>query len=188
MPQLTHLTASALAVAAILLLPGCTGDEPIVLPSPESSTAPVFATDEEALAAAEAAYGEYLAASSKISSEEGSSADALREYVTDKYFTEVEASVERFNNDGREQRGEPTFDSVTLQQFVDPFIEPVNIVVYLCVDVSATKFVDDKGNDQTPEGRAERVPLEVTFVGVDRTASLLIDSSEAWTGEDFCVA
>jgi hypothetical protein len=188
MAQLTHFTAGGLVVAAILLLPGCTGDAPIVLPSPESSTAPVFATDEEALAAAEAAYGEYLAASSTISSKEGSTADGLRQFVTDDYFVEVKASVERFNNDGREQQGKPTFDSITLQQFADTYIEPVVVVVYLCVDVSATTFVDAKGNDQTPPDRALRVPLEVSFVGVERTKRLLIDSSEAWTGEDFCVA
>ena len=55
---------SALALAAVtvtvaVLLSGCVPQGPEVTPPPESSTAPIFASDEEALAAATEAYEAY---------------------------------------------------------------------------------------------------------------------------------
>ncbi len=47
----------------LLVLTGCTPGDEVVVPDPEPTVEPMFATDEEALAAAEEAYGAYLAAS-----------------------------------------------------------------------------------------------------------------------------
>ena len=185
MPQLTHLTASALALAAILLLPGCTGDAPVVLPSPESSTAPVFATDEEALAAAEAAYGEYLAASNAITRPDGKDPESIVQYVDAEYAPELVQGFRELRESGRFLVGTPTVDTVELQQYADDLSTPASIVVYLCLDVSQTRVIDADGEDVTPE-RPDRVALEVGFASEERSTTLLLASSESWTGADFC--
>ena len=186
MPQLTHLTASALAVAAILLLPGCTGDAPIVLPSPESSTTPVFATDEEALAAAEAAYGEYLAASNAITGAEAADPQTVSPYIHPDYLPEILESITQLRQDKVHSSGPLTFDSATLQQYEDDMQGPITVAVYLCVDAGGARLLDESNKDVTPPGRADRVPLEVTFESEERTTNLLMKSSDMWTGEDFC--
>ena len=187
MPQLTPLTASALAVAAILLLPGCTGDAPLVLPSPESSTAPVFASDEEALAAAEAAYGEYLEASNAITKPDGKDPESIAEYVDAEYAPELIEGFRELRKGKLYLEGSSSFDTVELQQYADDFASPASIVLYLCLDVSQTRVVNANGVDVTPQ-RPERVPLEVGFETEDRSQALLLTSSESWTGDNFCVA
>lgn len=185
MPQLTHLTASALALAAILLLPGCTGDAPVVLPSPESSTAPVFATDEEALAAAEAAYGEYLAASNAINAKNGKDPKTIAPFVHADYLPELLDEFDEFREANRHVEGEVTFDSAELQQYSDDLDNPAEVAIYLCLDVSGARLIADDGADVTPQ-RNERLPLEAVLVTVDREPNLVLKSSELWTGGDFC--
>ena len=60
-----------LAVLGAALLAGCLPTDPPVTPPPTSDLEPVFASDEEALAAAEEAYGAYLAAADEILSSGG---------------------------------------------------------------------------------------------------------------------
>jgi len=186
MPQLTHLTASALAIAAILLLPGCTGDAPIVLPSPESSTAPVFATDEEALAAAEVAYGEYLEASNAITGKKAADPQDIAPHIHPEYLPEILDSIQDLREKRLHSSGPLTVDSVTLQQYEDDLQGPVTVAVYLCVDASNARLLNESKEDVTPANRADRVPLEVTFESEERTSNLLMKSSDMWTGDDFC--
>jgi len=186
MSQLTIRLAAAFAAATALLLAGCTGDDPIVLPGPDPTTAPVFATDEDALAAAEVAFGEYLRASAEISVPDGLEPDTVRPFVTEDYFEEVLASFEKYRAENRFTEGVPNVTEATLQQYQDPMTGPAQVVVYLCLDISEARVVDDVGNDITPADRVDRVPLEVNFVTNQRTETLLVDSSEPWTGEDFC--
>ncbi len=64
-------TSIALVALAVLLLSGCLPPQTTVTPTPEATAAPVFASDEEALAAATAAYAAYLAMSDQIFAEGG---------------------------------------------------------------------------------------------------------------------
>jgi len=185
MPQLTRPAALAL-VATALLLSACTGQPPVVLPSPQSSTAPVFASDEEALAAAEVAYGEYLAASASISSKERADRSTIEDLVTVDYLEEVNEGLDSYEESDIFTDGVGQFDSLTLQQLDESLEGPVVVVVYLCLDLTDVRVVDKSGRDVTPSDRPNRVPLEVAFESVDRTSALLIDSTELWTGVDFC--
>ncbi len=53
------------ALAGALLLAGCGGPAPVVTPT-ESVGEPVFASEEEALAAAEAVFAKYIEASTRM--------------------------------------------------------------------------------------------------------------------------
>lgn len=186
MPQLSHPAALALVAAAALLLSGCTGDTPVVLPSPQSSTAPVFASDEEALAAAEDAYGRYLAASASISSKRRADRSEIEELVSSDYLQEVNEGLDSYEDANIFTDGVGRFDTVTLQQLDDTLEGPAVVVVYLCLDLAEVRVVDSNGRDVTPDDRPDRVPLEVGFDSVGRTTALVIKSAEIWTGVDFC--
>jgi hypothetical protein len=185
MPQLTRPAALALGVAAALLLSGCTGDTPVVLPSPQSTTAPVFASDEEALAAAEEAYGRYLAASASITKPNGEPIDSIAPFAHPDYLEELETGLQALRDQDRYIEGQVKITSAELQQLSDDFQNPVVLALYICLDVSRTRVVDEEGKDVTPE-RQEVVPLEVGFETEGREPQLVLTSSESWTGEDFC--
>jgi len=186
MSQLTFRVAAALAVATALLLAACTGDAPIVLPKPDPTTAPVFATDEDALAAAEVAYGEYLKASDAITAKDGADPNTIGEYVHSEYLPEVLESFEDLRTDHLHSQGRLGFDGMTLQQYTDDLSNPATISVYVCVVATNARLLDEDDEDVTPVERDDRVPLEVTFQTEERQPSLLIRSSDLWTGADFC--
>ena len=62
-----HLGVGLLA----LVLAGCAPDVPAIQVPPTPTVTPLFASDEEALAAAEEAYAAYLAMSDEITSDGG---------------------------------------------------------------------------------------------------------------------
>ena len=186
MSQLTFRLAATLALASALLLAGCTSDRPIVLPGPAPTTAPVFATDEDALAAAEVAYGEYLKASDAITAKNGADPNTIGEYVDSDYLPEVLDSFQKLRDDRLHSRGKLSFDRMTLQQYSDDLESPATISVYLCVVATGVRLFDVHEKDVTPANRDDRVPLVVSFKTEERETNLLIESSELWTGTDFC--
>ena len=185
MSQLTFRVVAALAVTTALLLAGCSGDAPIVLPKPDPTSAPVFATDEDALAAAEVAYGEYLKASAAITKKNGEDPKSIAPFVTDDYLPELIEGFTDLRKAKRHIEGNIAFDNLQLQQYGDDLSNPATVAIYLCLDVTNARVKDAEGADVTPD-RPNVVPLELTFETIDRDPELLLDSSEAWTGEDFC--
>jgi len=186
MSQLTFRVVAALAVTTALLLAGCSGDAPIVLPKPDPTTAPVFATDEDALAAAEVAYGEYLKASDAITAKDGADPNTIGEYVHNEYLPEVLESFEDLRSDNLHSEGKLAFEGMTLQQYTDDLSNSATISVYVCVVATDARLLNENNEDVTPVERDNRVPLEVTFQSEERQPNLLIRSSELWTGADFC--
>lgn len=170
------------AGAALLLasLAGCIGSGVVKTPVPTPSAAPVFASDEEALAAAEAAYAAYVDATDIVSAEGGVNPERIKNLVTSE---ELERSIEEFKNlreSGNRTIGTTAFDALTLQRFDD-----VEVVVYACVDVSSVRLVNAEGIDITPRNRPEHVPLEIAFwIGLQ--GELLLNSSDVWQEASIC--
>ena len=180
-------TAPALVLAGttLLALVGCVPDDDPVIPDPLPSSTPIFASDEEALAAAEEAYGAYLAVSDQISMEAGAHSERIAPFVTDAYFDELDAEFTKFTESGVHTDGATTFDGVELQQYVDDTAGSATISVYLCLDVANVRVLDSSGADVTPAVRQSRLALEVRFeASVDKP--VLVDGSEVWSGADFC--
>jgi hypothetical protein len=180
-------TAPALLVALIatLALAGCVPDDDPVVLDPEPTVTPIFESDEEALAAAEEAYGAYSAASSQITMEGGRDPERIGSFVSPDMLKEQLEGFALYSEAGWHTSEPAAYDSFVLQQHNE---EPglATIVVYVCVDVSTVRILDDMGSDVTPPARPERVPLEVEmeFVGPDEG---LLTRSELWGGEDFCM-
>lgn len=177
MPRLLLVAGAAVILVAMT---GCVDPKPPITPSPTATAAPVFASEEEALAAAEEAYAAYLAVSDAVSGDGGKHPERLEGYMT---AEELDRAVERFSDlaaSGRHTQGSTVFRSSTLQHWDD-----MEVAMYLCLDVSGVRVLDAQGTDVTPIDRPDHIPLEVTF-RVEAPTALLLESSDVWEGAEIC--
>ncbi len=161
---------------AAVLLTGCLAPDPVPTPPP-TDAAPVFASDEEALAAAEEAYGRYLAVVDAIFSEGGASPERLLAHVSEDVYEQELPGFERIASNGWRGTGSTSF-ALTLQSFDD-----ATVVVYSCDDVSSTDLLDASGRSIVKEGRLEHVPFEVVF---DPADEMRIVGRQVWEGSGVC--
>lgn len=177
LPNLVRVAGGALLLA---LLSGCVPSE--TAPSPETSAAFVapYATDEEALAAATAAYAEYLRISDLILHEAGAGAERILA-VTAGDFAQI--SLEGYESIaavGSYSTGTTTFDSMTLQRFSTTGGNKEIISVYLCHDVSDVDLLDINGESLVPPDRRDRVQFEASFDFDPSTGHLSISQRSVW--------
>lgn len=193
-PSVTVLpmrTAPALLIAALLAgsLSGCFQSSPVVLPEPEPSVAPIFASEEEALAAAEEAYGRYLAVLDEIFADGGKEPERLLDVATEAALDSVMPSFLSYESKGKRSIGYTAFDTASIQS-MDTTGQAEGDVVIMCAceDYSALDVVDSDGNSTVAVERVTRWPVTVSFDHVRATADTLIVSLvEPWTGADFCL-
>jgi hypothetical protein len=171
---------------ALLLLSGCLQQSPTAMPTPQPSSTPVFASDEEALAAAEAAYAEYLRVSDLVAQDGGKEPERLISLVTADWYPKEQESFARFAASGNRQVGSTSFKNFELQQATDLGAGAAEIVIYLCSDSSGTSFLDANGVNVTPSDRQTLVSLEVTFKTSEGAAVLQLANNEPWSGDSFC--
>lgn len=181
-------TAPALLIVLALTaaLTGCVpDDDPLVL-DPEPSVSPIFESDEEALAAAEEAYGAYLEASTLVTYDGGKNAERVFPYLAEAYREKATEGFAIYEERGWRSEGVSTFDSASLQQYSDDGTGIAEVSIYLCLDVSAVQIFDASNVNVTPE-RDDRLPLEVQFINAaEYSAELVQTGSEQWPGDDFC--
>jgi hypothetical protein len=144
----------------------------------------VFASDEEALAAAEEAYQRYLDVTNKVGSAGWFDTDPLREVERGTALQDELSTVEAFRTKGYKQIGLITFDSVTLQRAEASLPGQVLITVYLCLDVTDVDLVDTDGQSVIGPDRPDRQGIEADIDDVEQ--SLKVSRSEPWSGASFC--
>ena len=183
--RLAALELAALTLAA-LTLSGCSRPPAPTPAQPSPTASPVFASEDEALAAATEAYAAYRAAIDKVAGAGGVDSAPIRPFLTDEYTVEMIEDVRFFQANGYRTTGDTTFDSVRLQSIVDNG-KTAEIVVYLCSDTSAIRLFDGSGTDVTIPDRQSRTPLEIHLSSsTEDPQTLQIGGSELWTGENFC--
>ena len=181
--------AVALVLVGALSASGCASEAPAADSTPTPRATPLFASDEEALAAAEEAYAAYLAVSDLITAEGGQSPDRIDAVVVPEIRDDARASLAKFQERNLHTVGASSFDSTGLQRLSTGAADQmVEVVIYACLDISTVRLLSESGQDVTPSDRVNRLPLEVTFKSVATTAELRLQSSEPWAGENFCVA
>jgi hypothetical protein len=179
-------TALGLTLLAAGTLAACSPDDPVEPPGPAPSRTSVFASDEEALAAAEEAYAAYLDVANAVAEDGGADPARFAEVTTEEWLKNELSSAESLHSSGNRQVGDVTFSDFVLQ-YADVNGPTAEIAAYVCLDVSQTRFVDSAGNDVTSEERDPVVPIEATFRSrVADPSHLLIARNEPWTGQDFC--
>ena len=185
MRKYPRVSVLALAALAVVALSGCFAAAPVEPPAPTASAAPVFASEEEALAAATEAYAAYLAVSDQVGNDGGSGVDRLATLLSAEYFDEQKGSYLELQSDGLRTSGSTTFEPPILQSVERTDREAV-ISVYVCVDVTNVRVIDQSDIDVTSSERPNRYPLVVEFEGADADELRMISSSP-WTGESFCL-
>jgi hypothetical protein len=178
--------AALLLAATLAALTGCSAPEvqpPEAGTSASPSATPVFASDEEALAAAEEAYTEYLRMSDRIAADGGRQPERIREYVDGDALEQELETFRNFATRGLVGKGNTAYKSFTLQQS-DNLVGHVR--AYVCLDISAVDAVDDDGSSVLPKDRKVNVPLEVALSFDPSRERLVITESAPWSGDDFC--
>jgi len=149
------------------------------MPMPTPSATPVFASEEEALAAAEVAYGEYVAVASKIFADGGAGADRLRAAATG---AQLEADLAGFREVlrlGQYSTGTTTFERFELQQY-NPDSSKEIVVVYVCEDITDVDVLDQDGNSIVSPSRPDLTTYELAFDVAEVGTRLLVSRKEAW--------
>lgn len=183
-----HALAVVPLIVLVAALVGCSGETRIPPPEPSSAVEPLFATDEEALEAATAAYEEYLVASNAVTSSADLSVAPIEELVTAEYLENEIPALDAFSEGGFRSEGQTGLTSSELQQVFADKDGRWTVVMYVCLDVSGIRLVDATGADVTPQDRASVVGLEVemTTDDVPGGPELLVNRSDQWAGAGLC--
>ena len=180
--------APALAGALVVLamLGGCVPDTPVTTPAPEPSATPVFASDEEAQAAAEAAYAAYLAVSDAISADGGANPERIEPLVSgEQYQVELDGFT-TYSAKGWKTIGSTTFDTAQLQAYADYGDGTSTVSIYVCSDTTGVRLLDSTGSDITPSDSAARRTLELSFSNEEPASPLVLESAGIWNSESEC--
>jgi hypothetical protein len=163
-----------------IALAGCSAQQP----APQASTVtaeekPLFATDEEALAAAQAAYAHYLEVSDQIARDGGANPESLKEVLSSQQYELEASSFKSYVSKQIHSTGQMSFDSLHIAS-----LGINNLSTYLCLDSSQSRVIDNAGIDVTPSERVDRWPLLVSFE--TKNGLLIVSGSETWPGTNFC--
>lgn len=181
---------ASLACALLLGTVACSspeGDETPASDAASTATAtatdePIFASDEEALAAAVEAYKAYSDMSALISAEGGVDPDRIRPFVSDAiaptYIEEFESIAEAKIR----SRGEARIYGARLAERSGN-----EVSAYLCRDYSNVRIFDAEGTDITSPSRPSVSASLARFAPAeDDTSRLILMGSEEWEDTSFC--
>jgi len=172
-------------ILGILLLPACVPQPVAQPPEPAPSATPVFASEEEALAAAVAAYEAYLKASDEIAADGGAHPERLKDLVTEEWYEKEVEGFEQFAASGLRASGRTVMENVQIQSYVAfPEIGSEAVWIYLCSDVSGVDVLNDEGTSVVSPDRPERTSFEVGLVL--QAHRLLISSRNVWDSGNVC--
>ena len=183
-----RIAVCALAMLVASALAGCAAEQaPAPSPTAAATDAPVFASDEEALAAATKAYAAYQEMSDLITADGGADPTRIQSLASRAYAPELLAGFDSFAEGGRSSRGKSKYDTVSLVSYTDESKGRAEVDVYLCSDVSGVRLLDESGQDTTPVSRPNRIPLKVALISSEQDPStLLINREDVWSGVNFC--
>ncbi|WP_102192682.1 hypothetical protein [Microbacterium aurantiacum] len=151
----TPLAALGVLALAAGLVVGCS-------PAPKPTPTAAFASEEEAFAAAEETYRAYLQASAARA--DGDEAADPEAYLSGAALESDIQTQRELTAAGLKIVGASTVhDFLGLVARFDTKIAEVTAEV--CVDISASRVIDDSGSDVTPTTRPERGKVEVVFSG-----------------------
>ena len=183
-----------LAVGLTLAASGCAATPepvppaPAPAPSPTASVAPVFASNEEALAAATEAYAAYQEMFTLIAGDGGARPERIKSVTSGDYEAFLLREFEDARTAGIRTLGNTTFDGARIQRVDERAADGVGVVViYLCSDVSQVDLVDANNVSQIDADRIPRTAVEVGFdwePGLDGV--LTVASRTVWRGGGVC--
>lgn len=166
---------AAAAVALVLVIGGATACQPDPEPTPSG---PVFATEDEAFAAAEETYRAYVDALNQVDLSDPETFEAVYAWTTGDANANERETLSQMHADGWAVSGET---AMTL--FVPGSVElggPVALTATICSDVSDVDVLDASGQSVVSTSRPDVYALQVDFVESESTSTgLAISASNA---------
>jgi hypothetical protein len=184
------LRRSTAAIAVCLLgamaLTSCAATSPPI-PTPTPTSTAIFASEDEALAAATDVFAAYLAGYDSAMAEGGKDLSIVRDYVGDEYFTELSEPGTIVKNNWHTS-GASSFEVKEVATF-DQVSDSSTINLNLCRDITGIRVLDSNNRDVTPPDREMRIPLAVSFAttsDVEESDALIIVGVKSWLAPDAC--
>ncbi|GAB3132872.1 hypothetical protein GCM10027057_05730 [Marisediminicola antarctica] len=147
----------------------------------------MFASEEEALAAATEAYAAYQqAVDGALTTYE---IDRLSKVSVGTALEEAVSSVAEFVESDQRQFGSSAVKVVSIvdaSSLVDGSELDQFLQIYACLDLGGTDVLDGEGRSVVPAGSARVYPLIATLTWSDQASRLLVSSEESWDGKNFC--
>lgn len=161
------LTAGLLALG---MLAACTPE-----PEPTPTKTALFASDEEAFAAAEETYRAYTDALNEVDTSDPNTFEPVFAWTTDRANAAVRKSLSELHAESVTLTGSTVIAGVTpiTASIADGFVS-----IHVCADVSETDVLDSDGNSLVPDGRAPIQSLLVDLAEGDTDTGLKITSTE----------
>lgn len=172
--------ALAAVLLTVLLLPGCVPNEPVITPAPEPSATPVFASDEEALAAATEAYAKYLKVADSVFANGGLDAHRMAKVAVGHQLEVETDGFSQAQEENLHSVGSTHFDNVSLQRY-DAGSLTQTVVVYLCEDISDVDVLNEAGKSVVSPELPKRSLYEVTFQLLNDSSSLAVANKQLWS-------
>lgn len=174
------MRSSRIAAAAAALLLSIAAFAGCAASSGEVAPTPMFASDEEAFAAAEATYRAYVDALNSENTGSGVVGGPEDYLVGTALEQEIQSQRDlhdrRISIDGIGAFNH--FEGVQVSK------DRSTVEATLCLDATATRVRDSTGADVTPPDRVNQLPLGITFVFED--SSLLISRSVGYPDGKTC--
>jgi len=141
----------------VALVAGCTPQ-----PKPDASQQP-FATEEEAFAAAEETYRNYVDALNDVDLSDPDTFEPVYEWTTGDANAEARESFSQWHADGWAVTGASVIELVE-PRLADGSDLPNAIELAVCLDVSDVLLVDDAGQSDVAPDRPDIQSMSVTIV------------------------
>lgn len=149
----------AMAVGGAMALGACAPT-----PAPDPTSTPLFASEEEAFAAAEATYRAYSDAAALVDYAVPDSFSKPLSFSVGTYNQEERKFLLEMNAEGYKRSGRSSLLWVSGINFDS---KQQLVTLRVCEDVTATTFTDRDGNSLVPAERADVVALDVHMTEVD---------------------
>jgi hypothetical protein len=172
-------------VVLVAALTACTPSASIPPPEPTSATQPLFASDEEALDAATAAYEEFLGLSGEILRDGGLDPERIAPLVSEDVFQSEAEGFALLSDNGWKAIGESELLGIELQQHISGPPGVAEVLAYVCVSVANIDIVDQSGVSQSSSERETEVSFEIVFTSAF-DGGLTIDRKTIWPESVAC--
>lgn len=146
----------------------------------------MFASEEEAFAAAEQVWIKYIDASNRFAASGGKDLAAFDGVVSDTQLEdEIEAAAQLRERD-LHTAGGLEYSDFRFQQYHEDGAPGAYLQAYTCLEFGMVQVLDSSGSDVGVEGHDESRPYEVVFVTDGPKPPFMVEKLIKWTGRDFC--